>query len=238
MPSLSMKVFLRSPGFMLSSFYWKGLKQRGADHWPRRPSGTRLLGNLEGSRTALLLRLDADNLAVLDEHTESRAHLLSRDTELSGHLLVGNGNVLLLQLGEDVRTELLSLEVHLGLARTSSVTSELVELLLAEGHNLLIVVHLGHNAVVEVLLGGLDLGHDFLLSGTRVPVLGTSPFDSFFSEEVVLFFPFVIYIIPYFYLFCQLFSFGFSYFLFDLLSLLDLTAHLCFPSLSFSLIIL
>ena len=226
---------------MLSSFYWKRIittRQRGADHWPRRPSGTRLLGDLEGSGATLLLGLDALNLAVLNEDAESSAHLLSGDTELRSHILVGDGLSLLGELSKDVRTELLNLEVDLGLAGASSVTSKLIELLLAEGHNLLVVVHLVHDAGVEVLLGDLDLGHDFLLSGTRVPVLGTSPFDSFFSEEVVLFFPFVIYIIPYFCLFCQLFSFGSSYFLFDLLSLFNLAAHLCFPSLSFSLIIL
>ena len=189
--------------------------QHGADHWPRRPSGISwLLGDLEGSRTALLLRLDTLNLTILDEHAESRTHLLSGDTELSGHLLVSNGSVLLSELSKDVRTELLSFEVHLGLAGTSSVTSELVELLLAKGYNLLIVIHLGHDAVVEVLLGGLGLGHDFLLSALRLSLRSAPSADSFFSEEVVLFFPFVIYIIPYFYLFCQLFSFGSSYFLF------------------------
>ena len=128
-----------------------------------------LLGDLKGSRTALLLGLDAGDLAVLHEDTESSAHLLSGATELRSHLLIGDGVILLGELLEDVRTELLNLEVHLGLAGTSLSALDLVDLLLAELNDLNIVSEEGSDAGVEVLLGGLGLGHDFLLSGTRGP---------------------------------------------------------------------
>ena len=153
-----------------------------------------LLGDDEGRRGTLLLALDAGHVALLDEEAESRTHLLSGDTELRSHVLVGDRLANLGELVENVLTEVHNLLVHLGLAGTSSVTLNLSDLLLAELDDLGVVSEEGSDAGVEVLLGGLGLGHDFLLSGTRVPVLGTSPFDSFFCEEVVLFF-YIYYII-------------------------------------------
>ena len=147
-----------------------------------------LLGDDESRGGALLLTLDADHVAVLDEEAEGSAHLLSGDTELRSHVLVGDRLTDLSELIKDVLTEVHNFLVHLGLAGTSGVALNLSDLLLAELNNLGIVSEEGSDAGVEVLLGGLGLSHDFLLSGTRVPVLGTSPFDSFFCEEVVLFF--------------------------------------------------
>ena len=217
-----MKVFLRSPGFISYSFSWKVFKPRWGGPISPPPLGQGsvwellrediLLGNREGSGGALLLALDAGDAALLDEEAESCAHLLSGDTELRSHLLVGDGGVLLSESVEHVLTEVDNLLVHLRLARTSSRTSELIDLLLAELNDLRIVGHCGSDASVEVLLGGLDLGHDFLLSGTRVPVLGTSPFDSFFFEEVVLFF--YIYYTIFLFILSSTFFLDLPYFLF------------------------
>ena len=142
----------------------------------------------ESRRGALLLALDAGHAALLDEEAKRSAHLLSGDTELRSQLLVGSRLANLNELVVNILAEVHNLLVHLRLAGTSGVALDLGDLLLAELHDLGVVSHRDEDAVVEVLLGGLDLGHDFLLSGTRVPVLGTSPFDSFFCEEVVLFF--------------------------------------------------
>ena len=170
----------------------------GVDRSPATPSGIQmLLGDREeGSRSALLLALLAEHAAFLDEEAKRSAHLLSGDTELRSHILVGDIVANLNELVVDVLAEVHNLLVHLRLAGTSGVALDLLDLLLAELDDLGIVSKSDGDAVVEVLLGGLDLGHDFLLSGTRVPVLVTSPFDSFFSEEVVLFdFLYIYYII-------------------------------------------
>jgi len=148
-----------------------------------------LLGDShEGSRGALLLALNTLDAALLDEEAKRSAHLLSRDGELRSHLLVGDRLANLNELVVDILAEVDDLLVHLRLAGTSSVAIELVDLLVAELDDLRVICEQVGDTGVEVLLGGLNLGHDFLLSGTRVPVLVTSPFDSFFCEEVVLFF--------------------------------------------------
>ena len=156
-----------------------------------------ILSHLKGCRGALLLALDAVDAAILDEEAKSCAHLLSRDAELSCELLVSSRNILLGENVENILAEVNNFLVYAGLAGTSCVALKLSDLFLAKLNNLGVVVHKASDASVEVLLGGLDLCHDFLLSGTRVPVLFTSPFDSFFSEEVILFF-LSIFIIPYF----------------------------------------
>lgn len=113
----------------------------------------------EGSGIALLLALMALNAALLDEEAESGAHLLSGDAELSRELLVGHGLSVVGKRVEDVLAEVNDLLVDLGLAGTSGVLLDLLDLLLAERDDLLVVSHLGSDAGVEVLLGGLGLGH-------------------------------------------------------------------------------
>ena len=117
------------------------------------------LGDLEGSGVALLLTLVADNTLLLDEVTEGSAHLLSRAAKLRSHVLVGDGLGVVGESGVDVLTEVHDLLVHASLARTSSVLLDLLNLLLAEGNDLGVVSHVLSDAGVEVLLGGLGLGH-------------------------------------------------------------------------------
>ena len=117
------------------------------------------LGDLEGSGVALLLTLVADNTLLLDEVTEGSAHLLSRAAKLRSHVLVGDGLGVVGEGGVDVLTEVHDLLVHASLARTSSVLLDLLNLLLAEGNDLGVVSHVLSDAGVEVLLGGLGLGH-------------------------------------------------------------------------------
>lgn len=175
MPSLSTKVFLRSPGFMLSSFYWRNLGRTK----PAAPRARKfnLLGDRKGSGIALLLTLKAGDTTLTNEEAKSSAHLLSRATKLASHLLVGNRSVLLSKSGEDILTEVNDLLIYLGLTRTSLRTLNLVDLLLAESDNLGVVSHSDGDTGVEVLLSSLSLGHDsspFLglasLSFLRVPL--------------------------------------------------------------------
>ena len=125
----------------------------------RRPSGEHLSLGGEGSGIALLLALVAVNATLLNEEAESGAHLLSRDAELSRELLVGHGLSVIGERVKDVLPEVNNLLVHLRLAGTSGVLLDLLDLLRAERDDLLIVSHLGGDAGVEVLLGGLGLGH-------------------------------------------------------------------------------
>lgn len=168
---------------------------------PATPSGIlRLLGlglrRLEGSRSALLLTLDAGDAALLDEEAQRSAHLLSRDTELRGHLLVGDGSVLLPQSVEDALAEVDNLLVHLGLTGTSGVLLDLGDLLLAELDDLGVVSHGDDDAGVEVLLGGLGLGHDSLFFlGLASRSLLRVPLTRSFLRRSSSFFLFFIYII-------------------------------------------
>lgn len=215
-PSLSMKVFLRSPGFMLSSFYWRNLgrtKPAAPRAW-----GFKLADCREGRRIALLLALEASNALLLDEVTEGSAHLLSGDAKLRSHLLIGDRSILLPQSVEDVLTELRNLLVHLGLAGTSSRTHNLVNLLLAESDDLGVVSHSDGDAGVEVLLSGLSLGHDlspFLGLASLCPL--RVPFDSFFFWGGHPLFLYLLY---------HIFVYFVKHFLLDLFTF-------CFTNLSF-----
>ena len=172
-----------------------------------------VLGNHEGCRSALFLTLNAGDTTLLDEEAKSRAHLLSGDAELSGHLLVGDRSVLLDESGENVLAEVNDLLVHLRLARTSSRTIKLVDLLLAELDEVGVLLEEGGHTGVKVLLGGLNLGHG------NSPFLGLAslslrvPFDSLFCEEVILFFLYILYhILVYFvkYFLLDLLTFSFT----------------------------
>ena len=123
----------------------------------------------EGRRGTLLFALDTGHAALLDEKAKRSAHLLSGDTKLRGQLLVGKGITNLAELSEDVLAEVNNLLIHLRLAGTSGVALNLGDLLLAKLYDLGVICEEGSDASVEVLLGGLNLGHDFLLSGTRGP---------------------------------------------------------------------
>lgn len=214
---------------MLNSFYWK---VRGADQ-TRRPSGEEVLlgvvledvavlGNHEGCRGALLLTLNAGDAALLDEEAESCTHLLSRDAKRRSHLLVGNGGVLLNKGGENILAEVNDLLVHLRLAGTSGRALKLVDLLLAELDDLGIVREESGDAGVEVLLGGLVLGHDshFFLGLASLSL--RVPTDSLFCEEVILFFLYILYHILVYFV---------KYFLLDLLTF-SFTGRPFFPSFS------
>ena len=172
-----------------------------------------VLGNHEGCRRALLLTLDAGDAALLDEEAESCTHLLSGDTKLRSHLLVGDGGVLLNESSENALAEVNDLLVHLRLAGTSGRTLKLVDLLLAELDDLGVVSEESGDAGVEVLLGGLVLGHDshFFLGLASLSL--RVPTDSLFCEEVILFFLYILYhILVYFvkYFLLDLLTFSFT----------------------------
>ena len=152
-------------------------------HKPRRPSGLKEVLGVEGRRGALLLALDAGHTTLGDEVTEGSAHLLSRAAKLRSHLLVGDGLGLTSEGLVNALAEGHNLLVHLGLARTRSVLLDLRNLLLAEGNDLRIVSHGDGDAGVEVLLGGLGLGHGispFLARRVARLSLWAVPFERLF----------------------------------------------------------
>ena len=132
--------------------------------FPRRPSGSclELRQGVEGG-IALLLTLGANHLTSAHEVAQSGSHLLSGDAKLTSHLLVGHRLTLAAESVENLGAELLNLGVNLLHTRTSRSLLEGSNLPLAELDDLGIISHDSGDAVIEVLLGDLLLGHFFLL---------------------------------------------------------------------------